>query len=127
MAKRTLKSWDAIEDATIVQFIQKYPTNLGLAFKESSVKLGRTESSCSQHYYAKLRNADSIIVVGSDRGLVANKKIVKFDDENVKQRKAVMMTLFSSMDPTEMVEAFLGLMTIDEQKALFKRSISKLL
>jgi hypothetical protein len=124
---RNVKRWDAIEDATIIEFIKKYPTNLNLAFKQAAVKLGRSESSCSQHYYAKLRNADPIIVVGSDQGLVSNKKVVKFEeDASSKTRKAMMLAMFASLDPAIVVETFLGLLTMDEQKDLFKRATVKL-
>ena len=126
-SKRTIKRWDSIEDATVIEMIQKYPSNFGLAFKQAGKKLGRSESSVSQHYYAVLRNGDPIIVVGSEQGLIPNKKIVAFkESDSARTRKAMMVTMFQSIDPNELIETFMSLLTMDEQKSMFQRITTKL-
>jgi hypothetical protein len=126
--KRVLKRWDMADDAVIVENIQKYPANFGLAFKQTGIELGRTSKAVAGRYYSALRNNIPIIAIGSSAGVLANTKNVPFkEDESTNTRKAMLLAMFGSMDPTEVIETFLSLLSIEEQKSLFKRSITKLL
>ena len=123
----TMKRWDAIDDAVLIESIKRYPTNLGLAFQEAGTELGRTASSTSQRYYGYIKKNVPVIATGSDQGIASNTKIVPFTgDQDTDTRKAMMLAMFGSMDPSLVIEAFLDLLTMDEQKSLFKRSIAKL-
>lgn len=64
------------EDATILMYVNKYPTNLQFAFEKASKKLlyRSTEAICFR-YYRSLRNqVETHLTCGSRRGFSRNVK-----------------------------------------------------
>ena len=119
--------WDDMSDGVVIRHIQEYPSNLKLAFVQAAIELGRSESSVSQRYYSSIRKNHPVLVIGSEKGMVANTKIVQFKgDQDSDTRKAMLVAMFGSLNPEEVIGAFLDMLTLEEQKSLFKRSIAKL-
>ena len=127
MGRVNMNRWTANEDEILIDSIQQYPANLTLAFREAAVVLGRTQSSVSGRYYTTLRDREAIITVGSPKGVMINKKVVTFkEDGDDDIRKNMIVAMFDGVDTAEAIETLLGLLSMKEQKDLFKRSVAKL-
>ena len=121
--------WSDKEDQVVIKSIESYSSNLDLAFTEASKQLmNRSKSSCSQRWYSSLKHGATVVALGTKQGVVSNSKVVQFDDNgDTKTRKDLLVTLFAGADPVESIENLLNLLTLEEQKVLFKRSMAKLL
>ena len=117
MAKKqsqTRRFYTPEEDEMILDLMGQYPTNLGIAFEQAGLKLGRTSASVSGHYYSKIKadpNLKPIMALATNRGVVINTKTVARKD--------------NGLSAFDVATTAVDMLTVDEKKAIIRYMLRK--
>lgn len=94
---RKYKRWTEDEEKVILAQVKANPQNLTRAFKLAAIKLGRTESSCSKHWYEALSKKDTntcFLLLSKSRYKKNRKNSNTVEKTKVSKWKRILRILF---------------------------------
>ena len=97
------KAFTKEQDEIIINEIKNYPTNILNAFKEASIKIGKSQGCIQQRWYKHLKHGKQIVSVGSSKGFSNNVKNTKriegvMQEQNLKHYLVVVKELLELPD-----------------------------
>lgn len=103
MEKAVRNSYSQEDIKTIKMYVQRYPSNLTVAFEKAAEALGRSSKSVTQKYYTSIRSKEMIFALSSDKSTSINGKN-KPRKTDRSEKLDLVSVLFSKLSTSEKIQ-----------------------